>query len=74
MNNIPTRPCECEHVAHFHDSSEQELTPNGNHGHKYGVRFAEHFITPVRTVMGTFNVCKDCAGDCYAEMRIEREY
>lgn len=63
MVNVLTSKCECEHEAHFGDGN----TPNGNHGHKYGVYFAHHYIVPVKTAYGTFNVCKDCAGDCYSD-------
>lgn len=55
--------CRCEHAAHFHD--EPALTPNGNHGHEYGVEYYSHFIVTVQTPYGKFKVCRDCASDCY---------
>lgn len=60
---METKACECEHAAHFHDEGRQ-LTPNGNPGHKYGVKYALSYIEPRKTVNGTFHVCRDCARDC----------
>jgi hypothetical protein len=56
------KACECEHAAHFED--EQARTPNGNPGHKYGVRFAPRAMHVAKTTGGTFTVCRDCFTDC----------
>lgn len=66
MNKL-TAKCECEHESHFCYAN----TPNGNPAHKYGVYYAQSFITPVKTPFGTFNVCKDCAEDCYHPDNLE---
>jgi hypothetical protein len=63
MSALVTRHCECEHVAH--SRNREHLTPNGNPGHKYGVRYALSYLVKVKTTYGTFEVCKDCADDCY---------
>lgn len=44
----------------------EKRTPNGNPGHKYGVRFHELAVVNVKTPYGTFRVCRDCADDCLA--------
>lgn len=61
------RHCECENIAHFPE--EKKLTPNGNPGHRYGQEFLSG-IQPIKTEMGTFHVCKDCAVDCLKDWRI----
>jgi len=57
-----TKPCECEHIAHFAD--EKRKTPNGNPGHVYGQPFVETSLVNKGTPYGKFLVCKDCASDC----------
>lgn len=54
-------PCECEHIAHLEPG---RYTPNGNPGHKYGQRFVQGQLTPVKTDCGTFKVCPSCKVDC----------
>ena len=56
--------CECEHASHFDHS---KFSPNGNPNHKYGIKYNDKFIQSIKTPFGTFNVCRDCAKDCYAE-------
>lgn len=56
-------PCECEHKAHMERDAR---TPNGNPGHTYQQGFAFRALLAVSTPYGTFAVCLDCAGDCYA--------
>lgn len=60
------KPCQCEHIAHFHE--EKKLTPNGNPGHEYGQMFAESYLVDKGTPYGKFIVCKDCASDCLANI------
>ena len=61
--------CQCEHYSHC-ETDKKILTPNGNYAHKYGQQFEK--LVPVKTVMGTFNVCEDCAKDCYSPERMAR--
>jgi hypothetical protein len=63
MAKLNTKSCECEHVSHF---DKKKRSPAGNPNHRYGTKFAESFITPVKTPYGTFHVCDDCAKDCLA--------
>jgi hypothetical protein len=57
--------CECEHVCHFHDDGRQ-LSPHGNLGHLYGVKFALHYLREITVPgAGTFIICRDCANDCH---------
>jgi len=65
------KSCECEHISHI---ERDRLTPNGNPGHKYGQSF--YAIEPVKTICGTFHLCKDCREDCFppdSEFRIRIE-
>lgn len=55
--------CQCEHASHFKDTGR--LTPAGKHGHEYGSSFSDEFIVMVSTSAGLFQVCQDCANDCY---------
>ena len=56
--------CACEHISHF---EKLKHTPNGNPAHDYGMGFSPLFMTTVKTLYGTFRVCKDCAEDCLSE-------
>jgi len=57
--------CECEHTAH----TEGTKTPNGNFGHKYGTNFFPTNLTKIKTLYGTFTVCKDCLEDCNKDIK-----
>jgi len=59
--------CECEHIAH----ASKQLTPYGNPGHTYGVKFSTSYMEKIKTPSGTFNVCKDCARDCLDNFRVQ---
>jgi hypothetical protein len=61
------RNCQCEHESHH---GSDKLTPNGNPGHRYGVRFWPEYLINVKTIYGDFQVCKDCAEDCYHPDRL----
>ena len=54
--------CQCEHAAHFANSTA--VTPNGNPGHRYGVRFFLSYLETFSTPYGTFLICLDCKQDC----------
>lgn len=56
---MTTRPCQCEHVAHF---ERQKRTPNGNPAHSYGKKFAERVLVRMNL---SYEVCKDCSEDCW---------
>ena len=58
--------CECEHISHL----EYEKTPNGKEGHDYGIKST--ILIPVKTPFGTFNVCPDCANDCYSPEQLAK--
>lgn len=54
--------CLCEHTAHFNHT---ERTPNGNPSHKYAASFNPTFIVIVKSRYGSFDVCRNCAKDCW---------
>lgn len=58
--------CQCEHVAHMRDANIHSRTPNGNHGHIYGIEYSDTYMCIVKTPWGSFTICKDCSDDCYA--------
>lgn len=67
--DMNTKPCGCEHTAHFFGSTldgPRQHTPHGNPGHAYGTRFVLRVLAPLKTAYGTFTVCADCASDCLA--------
>jgi hypothetical protein len=66
---IMLKSCECEHEAHFLKHGAN--TFKGHRPHKYGVYFAESYVIPVKTPLGTFNVCKSCADDCYCDEALD---
>jgi len=74
MAQTETQPCECENVCHDPESrtvsGKRILSPNGNPGHDYGIKFFPRFLRKVKTAYGTFNVCTHCAEDCQAAWEI----
>ena len=42
-------PCECEHVKHVKTDHHEIRQPT----------------QPVKTIYGTFALCKECEGNCY---------
>ena len=56
------KTCECEHVGH---TEPGEHTPNGNPGHKYLAKYHDSYVKRVKTPYGVFQLCRDCAEDCY---------
>ena len=66
MRYTVSKECQCEHIAHF---VHEELTPNGNPGHKHGTRV--YTLIPIKTEYGIFMVCEDCAQDCLLDYLIK---
>ena len=56
-----TASCQCEHICHF----GRKHSPNGNPGHKYGMKYAISYLVRLNA---SFTVCKDCAKDCHAKV------
>lgn len=50
--------CECEHVAHLDVFPQQAV---GHAHHAYMELFECNDLVHVKTVYGTFRMCKDCA-------------
>lgn len=61
MHNTNLHTCECEHAAHF---DENDRTPCGNNGHRYGETYTV-LVTLRVPGAGTFHVCPACARDCH---------
>lgn len=60
-----TAPCECEHISHFWE--ENKLTPLGEIGHPFGMKFFDKHLHQVRTPDGTFFICTRCKDDCFRD-------
>ena len=74
-----THACDCEHACHFPCACEDAThtscvsSPNGNPGHRYGVRFARDRMESVSTIYGTMLVCPDCAEECLAAASVREK-
>lgn len=56
----PRRWCQCEHSSHFDDEAE-----DGKHSHPYGDAPHGAEIVTIKTLYGTFDVCKGCSETCH---------
>jgi hypothetical protein len=65
MASSLTSPCQCEHDSHFSSGS-----PAVDHScHEYMQEFISGEVKPIKTIYGTFQMCKQCANDLPETMR-----
>lgn len=62
---MDTTACKCEHIAH----TSKQFTPNGNFGHKYGVKYVIEYMVSVFTTKGHMYICRDCKKDCFSKVK-----
>lgn len=80
------RRCQCEHICHTTQLERglvtpdplgkypHSLSPNGNPGHFYGIKFFERYLQTVHTPHGDFELCQDCAKDCAVQAAVDLKY